>query len=106
MSYVKNRRKGEQALHKILLQKSNRWVKTIPKISMKQSPRIQSRKITDIIKKIVGIPEGKQNHKPGMHGFVEYDVVQVAVFCAFFPSTLGGLGGEVSIVIFLYDKSK
>ena len=94
MSYVKNRRKGEQALHKILLQKSNRWVKTIPKISMKQSPRIQSRKITDIIEKIVEIPEGKQNHKPGMHGFVVYDVVQVAVFYAFFPSTLVGWGGQ------------
>ena len=58
---------------------------------MKQSPRIQSRKITDIIEKIVGIPEGKQNHKPGMHGFV---VVQVAVFYAFFPSTLGGWVGR------------
>ena len=58
---------------------------------MKQSPRIQSRKITDIIEKIVGIPEGKQNHKPGMHGFVVYDVVQVAVF---FPSTLGGWVGR------------
>ena len=45
-------------MHKILLQKSNRGVKTIPKISMKQSLRIQSRKITDIIKKIVAIPVG------------------------------------------------
>ena len=61
---------------------------------MKQSPRIQSRKITDIIEKIVGIPEGKQNHKPGMHGFVVYNVVKVAVFYAFFPSTLVGWGGQ------------
>ena len=67
-------------MYKILLLKSNRGVKTIPKISMKQSPRIQSRKITDIIKKIVGIPAVKQNHKPEMHGFVEYDDAQVAVF--------------------------
>ena len=59
---------------------------------MKQSPRIQSRKITDIIKKIVGIPVGKQNHKPGLHGFVEYDDAQVAVFFSF---TLGvGWGGQ------------
>ena len=86
-------------MHKILLPKSNWGVKTIPKISMKQSPRIQSRKITDIIEKIVGIPEGKQNHKPGMHGFVEYDDAQVAVFYVFFPLPWG-LGGEVSIVIF------
>ena len=76
-------------MHEILLQKSNRGVKTIPKISMKQSPRIQSRKITDIIEKIVGIPEGKQNHKPGMHGFVEYDDAQVAVFYVFFPLPRG-----------------
>ena len=67
---------------------------------MKQSPRIQSRKITDIIEKIVGIPVGKQNHKPGMHGFVVYNVAQVAVFCVFFLY-LGGLGGKVSIVIFV-----
>ena len=66
---------------------------------MKQSSRIQSRKITDIIKKIVGIPVGKQNHKPGMHGFVVYNVAQVAVFCVFFSFTLG-LSGEVSIIIF------
>ena len=59
---------------------------------MKQFPRTQSRKITDIIKKIVGIPEGKQNHKPGMHGFVEYDDAQVAVFYVFFPLPWG-LGG-------------
>ena len=76
-------------MHKILLPKSNWGVKTIPKISMKQSPRIQSRKITDIIEKIVGIPEGKQNHKPGMHGFVEYDDAQVAVFYVFFPLPWG-----------------
>ena len=85
-------------MHKILLQKSNRGVKTIPKISMKQSLRIQSRKITDIIKKIVAIPVGKQNYKPGMHDFVEYDDAQVAVFYVFFPLPWG-LGGEVSIVI-------
>ena len=66
---------------------------------MKQFPRTQSRKITDIIEKIVGIPEGKQNHKPGMLGFVEYDDAQVAVFYVFFPLPWG-LGGEVSIVIF------
>ena len=74
-------------------------MKIIPKILMKQSSRIQSRKITDIIKKIVGIPVGKQNHKPGMHGFVVYNVAQVAVFCVFFSFTLG-LSGEVSIIIF------
>ena len=85
-------------MHKILLQKSIRGVKTIPKISMKQSLRIQSRKITDIIKKIVAIPVGKQNYKPGMHDFVEYDDAQVAVLYVFFPFPWG-LGGEVSIVI-------
>ena len=65
---------------------------------MKQSLRIQSRRITDIIKKIVAIPVGKQNYKPGMHDSVEYDGVQVAVFYVFLPLPWG-LGGEVSIVI-------
>ena len=82
--FGKNRRKGEQTLHKIPQQKSNRRVKTIPKISMNQSHRIQSRKITDIFEKIVGPPVSKQNHKPGLHCFVAYDVTQVAVFYAFF----------------------
>ena len=51
---------------------------------MNQSHRIQSSKITDIFEKIVGPPVSKQNHKPGLHCFVAYDVTQVAVFYVFF----------------------
>ena len=95
----KKQKKRRISIAQNTTQKSNKWVKIIPKILMKQSSRIQSRKITDIIKKIVGIPVGKQNHKPGMHGFVVYNFAQVAVFCVFFSFTLG-LSGEVSIIIF------
>ena len=73
---------------------------------MKQSPRIQSRKITDIIKKIGGIPVGKQNHKPGMHDFVQYDDAQMAVF---FFLYLGGVwwGGQYChILIFQNFQEK